>query len=68
MNNDELRKLAGVIPASSHVNSEEPDITLSPAEKAEYMKKHNIRPGDQAWFQLWFARPKLTGENPTPKR
>ena len=35
--------------------------------KAEYQRAHNIRPGSDEWFQLWFARPQLTGENPMPK-
>ena len=35
-------------------------------EKGEYQRKHNIRPGSDEWFKLWFARPQLTGENPMP--
>jgi len=30
--------------------------------KREYERKHNIRPGDEAWFKLYFAKPHLTGE------
>jgi hypothetical protein len=37
-------------------------------EKGEYQRKHNIRPGSDEWFKLWFARPQLTGENPMPKK
>ena len=33
-------------------------------EKSKYQKKNNIEPGTKEWFKLWFARPKLTGENP----
>ena len=36
-------------------------------DQAEYQRKHNVRPGTDEWFKLWFARPKLTGENPMPK-
>ena len=36
-------------------------------DKAEYQRKHNIRPGSDEWFKLWFARPGLTGEKPMPK-
>ena len=36
-------------------------------KKSQYQKKHNIQPGTDEWFKLWFAKPKLTGENPMPK-
>lgn len=36
-------------------------------DKAKYQRDHNIRPGSDEWFQLWFAKPKLTGESPTGK-
>jgi hypothetical protein len=36
--------------------------------KAEYQRKHNIKPGTPEWFKLWFAQPRLTGENPMPKK
>jgi hypothetical protein len=35
--------------------------------KAEYERKHNIKRGSDEWFKLWFAKPKLTGEDPMPK-
>lgn len=35
--------------------------------KAQYQQQHNIRPGSDEWFKLWFARPDMTGENPMPK-
>ena len=37
-------------------------------KKAQYQKKHKIQPGTDEWFKLWFAKPKLTGENPMPKK
>jgi len=37
------------------------------SNNAEYQRKHDIRPGTDEWFKLWFARTSLTGENPTPK-
>jgi len=43
------------------------NVSHSATEKAQYMKKHNIRPGTDEWFKLWFARPYLTGEDPMPK-
>lgn len=32
------------------------------AEKAEIMRKNNIRPGDAEWFKLWFSLPYMTGK------
>jgi hypothetical protein len=60
---DKLRKLAGI-----DKNAESPITGEIGTNKAEYMRQHNIRPGTDEWFKLWFARPKLTGENPTPKK
>lgn len=31
-------------------------------EKTLLMRKHNIKPGTDKWFQLWFSRPYMTGE------
>lgn len=33
-------------------------------EKADIMRKNNIRPGDPEWFKLWFSLPYMTGEKP----
>jgi hypothetical protein len=60
---DKLRKLAGI-----DKNTESPITGEIGTNKAEYMRQHNIKPGTDEWFKLWFARPKLTGENPTPKK
>jgi hypothetical protein len=61
----ELKRLAGI-----QSNFKEPsvgeNISHTGTEKAEYQRKHNIRPGTPEWFKLWFALPKLTGENPMP--
>jgi hypothetical protein len=32
------------------------------------MKKHDIRPGTEEWFKLWFSLPYLTGEKPIGKQ
>lgn len=59
----DLKRLAGV--------KDSPDmgenISHTATDKAEYQRKHNIRPGDPEWFKLWFAQPHLTGEDPMPK-
>lgn len=68
----ELRKLAGIdslslmkpyTPAPATEN-----ISHAGTEKSEYQRKHNVQPGTDEWFKLWFSRPKLTGENPEPKK
>lgn len=40
------------------------NISVTGNEKGELMKKHNIRPGTEAWFKLWFSKPYLTSEKP----
>ncbi len=63
MDADALRKLAGIDKtATSPITGE------IGTDKGEYQRKHNIRPGTDEWFKLWFSRPTLTGENPTPKK
>jgi hypothetical protein len=64
---EKLRKLAGIDEAKS-AGEQSPVSGAIGSEKAEYMRKHNIRPGSDEWFKLWFSRPRLTGENPMPKK
>jgi hypothetical protein len=40
------------------------NISVTGNEKGELMRKHDIRPGTEAWFKLWFSLPYLTGEKP----
>jgi hypothetical protein len=59
---DKLKRLSGI--------PERPEDTMSPLtsiNRGAYQKKHNVKPGPEEWFKLWFAKPGLTGENPTPK-
>ena len=62
---ERIKQLAGV------ANTQEPsmgeNLSYTGTEKAQYQRKHKVRPGTDEWFKLWFARPKLTGENPMPK-
>ena len=60
------KKLAGIdnLPVEDSMGEH---LSLHGTKKAEYQRKHNVRPGTDEWFKLWFARPKLTGENPMPK-
>jgi hypothetical protein len=62
----DLKRLAGIQnnPAEPSVGE---NISHTGTEKAEYQRKHNIKPGTDEWFRLWFARPYMTGENPMPK-
>lgn len=71
-----MKKLAGIdqLGLMERVNAERmSDGAESPVSgeigtsKAEYQRKHNIRPGTDEWFRLWFARPNLTGEKPFGK-
>lgn len=43
------------------------NISHTASEKAELMKKHNIKPGTPEWFKLWFSLPYMTGEKPIEK-
>lgn len=67
MNLEDLKKLSG-IGNQNKINTEAgSNISLTGMEKANLMKKHNIKPGTPEWFQLWFSRPYLTGEKPVGK-
>jgi hypothetical protein len=67
VNLEDLKKLAGVDNVSQESSMGE-NLSYAGTEKAQYQRKHNIQPGTDEWFKLWFARPKLTGENPMPKK
>lgn len=64
---EELKTLAGI---SNRAVMQEyrgfpgSNISVTGNEKGELMKKHDIRPGTEAWFKLWFSKPYLTGERP----
>lgn len=40
------------------------NISVTGNEKAQLMREHNIKPGTEEWFKLWFSKPYLTGETP----
>jgi hypothetical protein len=40
------------------------NISVTGNEKGELMKRHDIRPGTDEWFKLWFSKPWLTNEKP----
>lgn len=57
MDLEELKRLAGIAPTKEN-------ISITGTEKSRLQKKHNIQPGTEEWFRLWFAKPKMTGEKP----
>ena len=64
---DELRRLAGIgnrAVMQEYKGFAGSNISVTGNEKGELMKKHDIRPGTDEWFKLWFSRPYLTGEQP----
>ena len=63
---DELKRLSG----SGKITGETavtPNSALA-AQKAQYMRENNIKPGDKEWFKVMFAKPHLTGEDPFSKK
>ena len=57
MDLEELKRLAGIAPSATKEN-----ISITGTEKSRLQKKHNIQPGTEDWFRLWFSKPKMTGE------
>lgn len=64
---DDLEKLKIQAGIRNYKNSAGSNISITAAEKAALMKKHNIKPGTDEWFQLWFSLPYMTGESPIKK-
>ena len=64
---ERLKELAGVNEFKGYQEyiPENPSITAQALKDKE--KAMGLKPGDPDWFKLWFAKPKLTGENPMPK-
>jgi len=58
----DLKRLAGVTGTATADHTAAP--LVNGTEKARYMREHNIRPGTEEWFRLWFARTAITGEKP----
>tara|TARA_B100001287_G_scaffold156593_2_gene131732 strand:- start:3764 stop:3973 length:210 start_codon:yes stop_codon:yes gene_type:complete len=68
MNIEELKRLAGVNEPREEDGSMGENLSYIGTQKSQYQRKHNIKPGSPEWFKLWFAKPRLTGENPMPKK
>ena len=63
---ERIKKLAGVDNLPNEDSMGE-NLSYIGTQKSQYQRKHNIQPGTDEWFRLWFAQPRLTGENPMPK-
>ena len=63
----DLKRLAGINEFKGYTPYEGSNISITGDEKGQLMKKHNIQPGTQEWFKLWFSKPYLTGEKPIGK-
>lgn len=65
---DELKYLSGmgqgVYTNDTTATAAGSNISITGNEKSQLMKKHNIKPGTDEWFRLWFSKPYLTGETP----
>lgn len=49
---------------TGHVSPVGSNISVTGQEKRDLERKHDIKPGTDEWFKLWFSRPYLTGEKP----
>ena len=63
---ERIKQLAGIDKIQKEDSMGE-NLSYVGTAKAQYQRKHNIQPGTDQWFKLWFAQPGLTGENPMPK-
>jgi len=65
-----MRLLAGIKPANSanmqpYTGAETgSNISLTGMEKSNIQREHNIKPGTEEWFRLWFTLPFLTNTTP----
>ena len=65
---ERIKKLAGLYDDPHRTeDSMGENLSYIGTQKAQYQRKNNIQPGTDEWFKLWFAQPRLTGENPMPK-
>ncbi len=60
----ELKALSGVGQRPQWKEYTGSNISHTANEKAQLMKKHDIKPGTPEWFKLWFSLPYMTGEKP----
>lgn len=61
---DQIKKLAGINEFRGLQPYGGSNISVTGNAKGELMKQHNIKPGTDEWFKLWFSLPYMTGERP----
>jgi hypothetical protein len=61
---EQIKKLAGITEFRGYQPYGGSNISITGNEKGELQKKHNIKPGTEEWFRLWFSLPLWTGEKP----
>ena len=70
---DQIKQLAGITQnigrlqeykGVGSVSTEGSNMSVTANEKINYQNTHDVKPGTPEWFQLWFSKPYLTGENP----
>ena len=59
-----LKVLSGIYKPYLPEETQQENISYTGTEKSKLQQKHNIQPGTDEWFKLWFAKPHLTGERP----
>jgi len=60
----EIKRLAGINTVLENTHTpvdEQENISHTAMKRVDYMKTHNIQPGTDEWFALWFSKPYLTG-------
>jgi hypothetical protein len=58
---ERIKTLAGINEFKGYTPYEGSNISITGTEKREIEREKNIRPGDKAWFELWFTLPYMTG-------
>jgi hypothetical protein len=63
---EDLKQLSGlgVYAPSQYPPLAGSNISITANEKRQYEREHNILPGTDAWFRLWFSLPYMTKEKP----
>jgi hypothetical protein len=56
-----IKKLAGITEFKGYQPYGGSNISITGMEKKIIEKEMNLRPGDPAWFKLWFSLPFLNG-------
>lgn len=57
-----IRKLAGINEFKGYTAYEGSNISVTGTEKRQIEREHNIQPGTDEWFKLWFSRPYWKGQ------